>query len=85
MKPIKSLNGANIAIVALGNSQVDYAIGAENSMQWDEVWTVNSAAAVYKSDRMFMLDPASRFLDGDDALNAVHKFFNLDKNPVFDK
>ena len=67
MKPIKSLNGANIAIVALGNSQVDYAIGAENSMQWDEVWTVNSAAAVYKSDRMFMLDPASRFLDGDDA------------------
>jgi hypothetical protein len=59
MKPIKSLNGANIAIVALGNSQVDYAIGAENSMQWDEVWTVNSAAAVYKSDRMFMLDPAA--------------------------
>ena len=67
MQKIESLEGAHIAIVALGNSQVDYAIGAENSMQWDEVWTVNSAAAVYKSDRMFMLDPASRFFDTDDA------------------
>ena len=67
MPQIESLEGAHVAIVALGNSQVDYAIGAENSMQWDEVWTVNSAAAVYKSDRMFMLDPASRFFDTDDA------------------
>ena len=67
MEPIKSLEGAHIAIVALGNSQVDYAIGKENSVEWDEVWTINSAAAVYKSDRMFMLDPASRFFDGDDA------------------
>jgi len=64
---IVSLQGAHIAIVALGNSQVDYAIGRENGVEWDEVWTVNSAAAVYKSDRMFMLDPASRFFDTDDA------------------
>ena len=67
MSRIESLEGAHVAIVALGNSQVDYAIGKENSVEWDEVWTVNSAAAVYKSDRMFMLDPASRFLDTEDA------------------
>ena len=67
MPKIKSLEGAHVAIVALGNSQVDYAIGRENGVEWDEVWTVNSAAAVYKSDRMFMLDPASRFFDTDDA------------------
>ena len=67
MPKIKSLEGAHVAIVALGNSQVDYAIGRENGVEWDEVWTVNSAAAVYKSDRMFMLDPASRFFDSDDA------------------
>lgn len=67
MEPIKSLESAHIAIVALGNSQVDYAIGRENGVEWDEVWTINSAAAVYKSDRMFMLDPASRFFDTDDA------------------
>ena len=77
MEPIKSLEGAHIAIVALGNSQVDYAIGKENSVEWDEVWTINSAAAVYKSDRMFMLDPASRFFDTDDAgaqTDAMKKF-----------
>ncbi len=67
MDPIKSLEGAHIAIVALGNSQIDYALGRENSLKWDEVWTINSAASVYKSDRMFMLDPASRFFDTDDA------------------
>jgi hypothetical protein len=67
MLKIQSLEGAHIAIVALGNSQVDFAIGKENSVEWDEVWTINSAAAVYKSDRMFMLDPASRFFDSDDA------------------
>ena len=67
MPKIKSLEGAHVAIVALGNSQVDYAIGRENGVEWDEVWTINSAAAVYKSDRMFMLDPASRFFDTDDA------------------
>ena len=67
MSRIESLEGAHVAIVALGNSQVDYAIGKENSVEWDEVWTVNSAAAVYKSDRMFMLDPASRFFDTEDA------------------
>ena len=67
MPKIKSLEGAHVAIVALGNSQVEYAIGRENGVEWDEVWTVNSAAAVYKSDPMFMLDPASRFFDTDDA------------------
>ena len=67
MEKIKYLEGAHVAIVALGNSQVDYAIGRENSVEWDEVWTINSAAAVYKSDRMFMLDPASRFFDTEDA------------------
>ena len=36
MEPIKSLESAHIAIVALGNSQVDYAIGRENGVEWDE-------------------------------------------------
>ena len=40
MSRIESLEGAHVAIVALGNSQVDYAIGKENSVEWDEVWTV---------------------------------------------
>ena len=34
MPKIKSLEGAHVAIVALGNSQVDYAIGRENGVEW---------------------------------------------------
>ena len=61
MQPIESLEGKRVALVGLGISQVDFAVGLENGKTWDEVWTINSAAAVYQTDRMFMLDPASRF------------------------
>jgi len=67
MHPIESLKGKRVALIGLGISQVDYAIGVENGRTWDEVWTINSAAAVYDTDRMFMLDPASRFFDSNDA------------------
>ena len=67
MQPIESLEGKRVALVGLGISQVDFAVGIQNGKTWDEVWTINSAAAVYKTDRMFMLDPASRFFDSDDA------------------
>ena len=67
MKPIKSLEGKRVAIIGLGLSQVDYAIGLQNGRTWDEAWTINAAAGVYKTDRLFMLDPASRFFDSTDA------------------
>ena len=67
MQPIESLEGKRVALVGLGISQVDFAVGLENGKTWDEVWTINSAAAVYQTDRMFMLDPASRFFDSNDA------------------
>ena len=67
MSRIESLEGKKIALIGLGISQVDFAVGIQNGKTWDEVWTINSAAAVYKTDRMFMLDPASRFFDSDDA------------------
>jgi hypothetical protein len=46
MRPIKSLKGKRIAIVGLGNSQIDYIIGRENSVEWDEVWGINAVATV---------------------------------------
>ena len=67
MSRIESLEGKKIALIGLGISQVDFAIGRENGRTWDEVWCINSAAAVYPSDRIFMLDPASRFFDSNDA------------------
>jgi len=67
MKPIKEIEGAHVALVGLGTSQIDYVIGRENSVEWDETWGCGSSAAVYKLDRLFMMDPASRFFDTEDA------------------
>ena len=83
MEPIKELEGKKVAIIGLGASQIDYVIGKENSVEWDEVWVINSALSVFECDRVFMLDPASRFLDTDDAGNQTDVMRKL--LPVFDK
>ena len=67
MKPVKSLEGKRVALLGLGISQIDFVIGMENGKTWDEVWGINSAAGVFNCDRLFMMDPASRFFDTDDA------------------
>jgi len=67
MSRIESLEGKSVALVGLGISQVDFAIGLQNGRTWDEVWCINSAASTYPCDRIFMLDPASRFFDTNDA------------------
>tara|TARA_R100000406_G_scaffold57954_2_gene40019 strand:- start:3632 stop:4354 length:723 start_codon:yes stop_codon:yes gene_type:complete len=80
---IQELEGKKIAIIGLGASQIDYVIGKENSVEWDEVWVINSALSVFDCDRVFMLDPASRFLDTDDAGNQTDVMRKL--LPTFDK
>ena len=71
MEKISELKGKKIAIIGLGASQIDYVIGVENSQTWDEVWGINSALSVFELDRVFMLDPVSRFLDTEDAGNQT--------------
>ena len=83
MHKIQELEGKKIAIIGLGASQIDYVIGKENSVEWDEVWVINSALSVFDCDRVFMLDPASRFLDTDDAGNQTDVMRKL--LPTFDK
>ena len=86
MKPIKSLEGKKVAIIGLGVSQVDFVIALENSKEWDEVWGINSAGAVYHLDRLFMLDPPSRFLDTDDAgrqTDVMRKILPKLKIPIY--
>ena len=61
------LKGKNIAIVAMGESQLDFHLSLIHSNKYDEVWSINCMGAIVKSDRVFMLDPPSRFLDTDDA------------------
>ena len=86
MKPIKELKGKKIALVGLGASQIDFVIGLENSKEWDEVWVINSALAAFDYDRVFMMDPASRYLDTDDAGNqtdVMRKLLPLVTKPIY--
>ena len=83
MEKLEELEGKKVAIIGLGASQIDYVIGVENSKTWDEVWTINSALSVFDCDRVFMLDPASRFLDTDDAGNQTEVMRRL--LPTYDK
>ena len=83
MEKLPDLEGKKVAIIGLGASQIDYVIGVENSKTWDEVWTINSALSVFECDRVFMLDPVSRFLDTQDAGNQTDVMRRL--LPTFDK
>ena len=66
--PIKELEGKSIAIVAMGNSQIDFHLSQIHSVSFDEVWAINAMVGVLPNiDRAFILDPMSRFLDTDDA------------------
>ena len=71
MDPIKALEGKHIALIGLGTSQIDYVIARENSVNWYETWGCGSSAAVFDLDRLFMMDPASRFFDTEDAGNQT--------------
>ena len=57
----KKLN--HVALLGLGQSQLDYHLSLTHSVEYDEVWAVNSMCAVVKADRVFMMDPASRFFE----------------------
>jgi hypothetical protein len=83
MEKIESLKGKKVALIGLGASQIDYVIGLENSKQWDEVWVINSALSVFACDRVFMMDPVSRYLDTEDAGNQTGVMRRL--LPTFDK
>ena len=67
MKQIESLKGKTVAIVGMGNSWFDYCLAKSHGADFDEVWAINGVASVCYHDRVFMMDPASRFLDTEDA------------------
>ena len=60
--------GRKIAIVAMGQSQIDFHLSQVHSVLFDEVWAINAMIGVLPNvDRAFILDPMSRFLDTQDA------------------
>ena len=60
-----NLKGASVALVGLGDSQREYTSSVANGAEYDEVWAINSMMAPIKHDRVFMMDPPSRFFDTD--------------------
>ena len=67
-------------------SWFDFALARSNGEQFDEVWVINAVATVIKHDRVFMLDPASRFLDSDDAglqTNGMKEVLLNHEGPIY--
>jgi len=58
----------NIAIVAMGQSQIDFHLSQVHSVLFDEIWAINAMIGILPNiDKAFILDPMSRFLDTHDA------------------
>ena len=86
MKPIKKLNGKTVAIVGLGKSWFDYNLAKSHSVHFDEVWAINAVASVIFHDRVFMMDPPSRFLDTEDAggqTESMKKLLTSHNKPIY--
>ena len=85
--PITTLQGKNIAIVAMGQSQIDFHLSQTHSVEFDEVWAINAIIGVLPNiDRAFILDPMSRFLDTEDAgtmTPMMRKQLPLCKFPIY--
>tara|TARA_R110002110_G_scaffold273012_1_gene488401 strand:+ start:2355 stop:2900 length:546 start_codon:yes stop_codon:yes gene_type:complete len=86
-KPIKDLKGKNIAIVAMGESQLDFHIARTHSQEFDEVWAINAMAGIIPNpDRVFAMDPMTRFFDTEDAggqTALIRKTLSTIKCPVY--
>ena len=65
---IEELEGKDVAVVAMGQSQIDFHLSQTHSIWFDEVWAINAMIGVLPNiSRAFILDPMSRFLDTEDA------------------
>ena len=77
MEKIESLKGKSVAIVGLGKSWFDYNLAKSHGVHFDEVWAINGVGTVIYHDRVFMMDPASRFLDTEDAGGQTESMKNM--------
>ena len=86
MKPIKKLEGKTVAIVGMGRSWFDYNLAKSHGVHFDEVWAINAVADVIFHDRIFMLDPSSRFFDSEDAggqTESMKKILKTHEGPIY--
>ena len=81
-----SLKGSSVALIGLGGSQAAYTLSVANGEEYDEVWVINSMLAPIKHDRVFMMDPPSRFLDTENAgkqTPALRRELPKHKGPIY--
>lgn len=83
-----NLEGDEIAILGYGASISEFVMSRINSRQYDEVWGINGIGAIFPVARTFMMDPASRFIDTNNAgkqTGLVNElFFNTsDLGPIY--
>ena len=86
MSRIEALEGASIALVAMGESQLDFHLAKSHSVEFDEIWGINAMAGITECDRVFMMDPASRFLDSDAAggqTGIMSKVLRTHAGPIY--
>jgi hypothetical protein len=86
MEKIESLKGKSVAIVGLGKSWFDYNLAKSHGVHFDEVWAINGVGTVIYHDRVFMMDPASRFLDTEDAggqTESMKKMLEEHEGPIY--
>ena len=75
-----------IAIVGLGGSYADYIAARVASQEFDEIWGINCIGGVIHVDKTFMMDPASRFIDTENAgsqTGIAREFLIKNKAPIF--
>ena len=76
----------HVAIVGLGNTQGTFTSSVANGKYFDEVWAINSMMVPIKHDRVFMMDPAARFLDTENAgpqTEAMRKALGKHEGPIY--
>ena len=86
MSRVPNLEGRKVAIVAMGKSHSQFIMAKTHSFHFDEVWAINAMSGVIFHDRVFMMDPASRFMDSDDAgsqTNIMAKVLKNHAGPIY--
>lgn len=76
----------NIAIVGLGGSYADYIAARVASQEFDEIWGINCIGGIIHVDKTFMMDPASRFIETENAgsqTGIAREFLTKNKAPIF--
>ena len=82
----KDLKGKKVALVGLGLTFSDFILSKMRSEEYDETWVINSMSGIIYHDRVFMMDPPSRFLDDIKAgkqTKIMQKILKNHKGPIY--